>query len=74
MLGVFIRVVFGWQRRAAAREGVRDGQGGAVTVIQRFGSALNANVHFQLARARRRVHAVHADGRAGVSSAAAAHG
>lgn len=33
VLGVFIRVVFGWQQQAAAREGVRDSQGGAVTVI-----------------------------------------
>lgn len=41
VLAVFIRVVFGWLRRTAAREGVRDGQCGAVTVIQRFGGSLN---------------------------------
>jgi hypothetical protein len=45
VLAVFIRVVFGWLRRTAAREGVRDGQGGAGTVIQRFGGSLNLNVH-----------------------------
>jgi hypothetical protein len=46
VLAVFIRVVFGWLRRRAMRHGVRNGQCGAVTVIQRFGGALNANVHF----------------------------
>src|SRR5262249_30562278 len=46
VLAVFIRVVFGWLRRGAARHGVAAGQGGAVTVIQRFGGALNTNVHF----------------------------
>jgi len=35
--------VFGWLRRWAARHGVADGQCGAVTVMQRFGGALNAN-------------------------------
>src|SRR5262249_17479771 len=46
VLAVFIRVVFGWLRRGAARYGVAAGRGGAVTVIQRFGGALNTNVHF----------------------------
>lgn len=41
VLAVFMRVVFGWLRRAAARHGLRDSQCGAVTVIQRFGSSLN---------------------------------
>lgn len=45
VLAIFIRVVFGWLRRTAARHGIRDGQCGAVTVIQRFGSSLNLNVH-----------------------------
>lgn len=43
MLDVFIRCVFAGLRRAAAREGISDGQCGAITVIQRFGSALNAD-------------------------------
>jgi hypothetical protein len=38
VLAIFIRVVFGWLRAAAARAGIPDGQCGAVTVIQRFGS------------------------------------
>jgi hypothetical protein len=46
VLAVFIRVVFGWWRRRAARRGIGDSQCGAVTVIQRFGGALNLNVHF----------------------------
>ena len=45
VLAVFIRVVFGWLRRRAASRGIRDSQCGAVTVIQRFGSSLNLNVH-----------------------------
>jgi hypothetical protein len=45
VLAVFLRVVFLWLRRAATREGIPHGQCGAVTVIQRFGSALNLNVH-----------------------------
>ena len=46
VLDVFIRSVFAGLRRAAAREGIADGQCGAITAIQRFGSALNINVHF----------------------------
>ncbi len=37
VLAVFIRSVFAWLRRTAARHGIADGQGGAITVIQRFG-------------------------------------
>ena len=46
VLDVFIRSVFAGLRRAAARAGIADAQCGAITAIQRFGSALNANVHF----------------------------
>jgi transposase-like protein len=46
VLAVFIRAVLGFERRSAAGRGVRGGVGGAVTAIQRFGSALNTNVHF----------------------------
>ncbi len=45
VLAAFIGVLFRWLRRAAARQGVRDGQCGAVTVIPRFGGSLNLNVH-----------------------------
>ena len=45
VLGVFLRAVFGWLRRRAKRAGVSDGQPGAVTQIQRFGSAINLNLH-----------------------------
>jgi hypothetical protein len=46
VLGVFIRALLGFERRRAGRRGIRGGRGGAVTAIQRFGSALNLNVHF----------------------------
>jgi len=46
VLRVFLRTVFGWLRHAAARQGVLGGRCGAVTAIQRFGGALNLNIHF----------------------------
>ena len=46
VVSVYVRTLLGFQRRRARAAGVPDGQGGAVTVIQRFGSALNLNVHF----------------------------
>src|SRR5262249_36583123 len=39
VLDVFIRSVFAELRCAAARQGIADGQCGAITAIQRFGSA-----------------------------------
>jgi hypothetical protein len=46
VLGVFIRALLTFERRRAERRGIRGGRGGAVTAIQRFGSALNLNIHF----------------------------
>src|SRR5262245_19213217 len=46
MLDVFIRSVFAGLRRVAGRAGIAAAQCGAIPAIQRFGSALNANVHF----------------------------
>ena len=47
VLRAFIRALFAELRRRARRQwGVRAEQCGAVTVIQRFGSALDLNVHF----------------------------
>jgi hypothetical protein len=43
--GVFVRAVLGFLRRRARQAGVRGGRGGAVAIIQRFGAALNLNVH-----------------------------
>jgi hypothetical protein len=40
------RAVFRLVRERARDEGVEGGRGGAVVVIQRFGGALNLNVHF----------------------------
>ncbi len=42
---VFMRAVLGWLRRRAQLDDVADGRGGAVAVLQRFGGALNLNVH-----------------------------
>jgi hypothetical protein len=46
VLGVFVRAVLGWYRRCGRRSGVVHGQSGTVTVVQRFGSGLELNVHF----------------------------
>ena len=45
VVGVFLRSVLAFQRRAARRSGAADGRGGAIAVVQRFGRALNLNVH-----------------------------
>jgi hypothetical protein len=37
---MFLRAVFAWQHRKARRAGIVDGRPGAITFIQRFGSAL----------------------------------
>ncbi len=43
--GVALRTVLGFLRRRARRDGVPDGRSGAVTIVQRFGGALNLNIH-----------------------------
>jgi ribosomal protein S27E len=48
VLGVFVRAVLAWYRRRARRAGIADGRGGTVTVVQRFGSGLELNVHFHV--------------------------
>ncbi len=45
-LNVALRAIFASLRRRARREGARDTRAGAVTFVQRFGGALNLNVHF----------------------------
>lgn len=45
VVGVTMRAVLGWLRNRARLDGVTDGRGGAVAIIQRFGGALNLNVH-----------------------------
>ena len=49
----FVRAVLGSLRRRARRTGVADGRSGVVAILQRFGAALNLNVH---------IHAVVLDG------------
>ena len=47
LLNVFIRALFGeLRRRAHESRSLRSSQCGAVTFMQRYGDALNANVHF----------------------------
>jgi len=46
MLGGYLKCVFAWQRHRGRTAGIDDGQTGAITFVQRFGGALNANVHF----------------------------
>lgn len=45
VVAVYLRTVLGFLRRRARREAVLDGRSGAVAIIQRFGGALNLNVH-----------------------------
>ena len=45
VVAVFVRAVLGFLRTRARDDGVADGRGGAVAVIQRFGGALNLNLH-----------------------------
>ena len=46
VLAIYARALLAFQRRRVRRCGVRGGQSGCVTVIQRFGGGLNLNVHF----------------------------
>ena len=45
VVAVFVRAVLGFLRARARHTGVADGRGGAVAILQRFGAALNLNVH-----------------------------
>jgi hypothetical protein len=46
VLAIFTREVFAFYRERARQHGWPDGHTGSVTVIQRFGGALNLNPHF----------------------------
>jgi len=46
MLGGYLKSVFAWQRHRGRVAGIQDGQTGAITFVQRFGGALNLNIHF----------------------------
>ena len=45
VVGVYVRTVLGFLRHVARQAGVVDGRGGAVAIVQRFGGAMNLNVH-----------------------------
>ena len=46
VVGCAMRAILGLLRRRAREAGVADGRSGAVTIVQRFGGALNTNIHF----------------------------
>ena len=46
VLSVYARALLEFYRRRAHNRGAWDGRTGTLTVIQRFGSGLNLNVHF----------------------------
>jgi len=46
VLGVYARALLACYARTARSHGIRGGQTGTVTAIQRFGSGLQLNVHF----------------------------
>lgn len=48
VLAVFLRVVLGWYCAQAQQRGHPGGRGGAVSVLQRYGSALNPNPHLHI--------------------------
>ncbi|MPY88766.1 MAG: hypothetical protein GEU99_12660 [Luteitalea sp.] len=45
VVGVFMRAVLGFLRQRARAQGIGNGRSGAVAIVQRFGAALNLNVH-----------------------------
>ncbi len=45
LISAFLRRLFAWQRRRGRALGIRDGQTGAVTFVQRYGGALNLHPH-----------------------------
>ena len=45
VIGLFVRAVLGFQKRRARARGLRAAETGAITFIQRFGSAANLHVH-----------------------------
>ena len=45
VVGASMRAVLGFLRHRARETGVVDGRGGAVVIVQRFGGAVNLNVH-----------------------------
>ena len=47
-LSACLRVLFSWQRRRLRQRGLRRPTCGAITFVQRFGSALQLNVHFHV--------------------------
>ena len=53
VVGRTMRAILGFLRRRAREEGVQDGRSGGVAIVQRFGGALNLNIH---------IHAIVLDG------------
>jgi hypothetical protein len=48
LLGLLAGAVLGWLRATARQRGVADPLAGSITAVQRFGSALDLNLHFHM--------------------------
>jgi len=48
MTGAFLKILFAWQRLRGRRLGLRDGETGSVTFVQRFGGVANLNPHLHV--------------------------
>ncbi len=46
MLGGYLKSYFAWQRHRGRVAGIEEGHTGAISFVQKFGGALNLNVHF----------------------------
>ncbi|OFZ81150.1 MAG: hypothetical protein A2583_04445 [Bdellovibrionales bacterium RIFOXYD1_FULL_53_11] len=46
VLGIYIKTISSWMAKIARKQGIKGAKTGAFTVVQRFGGALNLNIHF----------------------------
>jgi hypothetical protein len=46
ILSIYMQSICSYQKKKAKKFGIKSAKSGSVTFIQRFGSALNLNVHF----------------------------
>ena len=53
---IFLSTILRWMEKRAERVGLVRSKGGAVNLVQRFGSALNLNLHFHAVFLGRRLH------------------
>jgi len=46
ILAIVIRTIAGFQKKQAKKSGIKGGESGSVTLVQRFGGSANLNLHF----------------------------